>query len=145
MKRVAFGLIVAALSTLALFGISQSDRFAWPNSGAARIEEMAEILRRIEGPARWCAPSQHPKNIAVLADAETRACMAKIAPAAEPDEVYERGYIKQFYRATSGDKFCEVTLSTVFGNDRVVGSDCYFGLFERRDDEGLGMTDDPFG
>ena len=145
MKRVAFSLIIAALSTLALLGTSQSDRFAWPNSGAARIQEMAEILRRIEGPARWCAPSQHPKNIAAVADAETRACIAKIGPAAEPDEVIERGYIKQFFRATSGGKFCEVTFSTVFGNDRVVGSDCYFGLFERRDDEGLGMTDDPFG
>lgn len=145
MMRIVLGFTAVALTALTLLEMSQSDRLAWPDSGTARIEEMAQVLRRIEGAARWCYPSQHPKNVAAVANKETRACIAQITPAAAPVEVSERAYIKQFYRASSGDHFCEVTLSTVFGNDRVVGSDCYFGLFERRDDEGVGMTDDPFG
>ncbi|MFP3344602.1 hypothetical protein R0J87_19185, partial [Halomonas sp. SIMBA_159] len=61
------------------------------------------------------------------------------------EEVYPNDYIRRFYRASTGDKVCEVTLSTVFGNDRIVGSDCYYGIFYEIDDTGVGMTADPFG
>ena len=53
--------------------------------------------------------------------------------------------MKRYYRAETGPLFCEVTLSTVRGDERTVGSDCYYGLFEHDADEGVGMTDDPLG
>jgi len=55
-------------------------------------------------------------------------------------------YLKRFYRAEVGDKFCEVTLSRFDdGDERLVGSDCYLGLFPKAKDTGIGMTDDKFG
>ncbi|MDF1871894.1 hypothetical protein [Vannielia sp.] len=120
-----------------------SDRFAWPQSAEARIEEMAEILRRIEGPARWCYASEHSGNLASGHKAELGRCFSRLAPASDFIEMYPRDYIKRFYRAREGTLFCEATLSTVWNDDRIVGADCYYGLFQR--DDGVGMTDDPFG
>ncbi|MBW6421134.1 hypothetical protein KX729_06735 [Rhizobium sp. XQZ8] len=124
------------------------DRFAWPQSAKDRIENMASTLRRIKGPARWCYPSTNPANL-YRADraiwSEINQCMTEIAPVSDYIEVYPREYMKRFYRANLGDKFCEVTLSTVYNDDRIVGSDCYYGLFPKDKDTGVGMTDDKFG
>lgn len=106
---------------------------------------MAKIIRKIEGPARWCYPSQNPLNLDHQFRDLTAACLANITPAGDFEEIYPEDYIRRFYRASLGDKFCEVTLSTVWNDDRIVGSDCYYGLFLKDDDTGPGLTDDPFG
>lgn len=109
---------------------------------------MASILRSIEGPARWCYPSRNTLNL-VNGGHELREqleqCVARISPASDFEEVYHKAYIRRFYRASMGDKICEVTLSTVWNNDRIVGSDCFYGFFHDEDDTGVGMTADPFG
>ncbi|MDB5551973.1 MAG: hypothetical protein JWL86_1957 [Rhizobium sp.] len=125
------------------------DRFLWPKSAHERIEQMASILRRIRSPARWCYASDNPENIYVFKphdkEGEMGKCLSSIAPVSNFNEKYKNFYIKRFYRAEVGDKFCEVTLSTVFNEDRIVGADCYFGLFPKNKDTGIGMTDDKFG
>ena len=128
----------------------RSDAVAWPTSAHARIEAKAQIIRKIEGPARWCSSSSHPANIENMDDDETRhararACMAKIEPVSDFIERHANEYMLRFYRADLGDEFCEATLSHVWNDERIVGSDCYYGLFKKEDDEGIGMTDDPFG
>jgi hypothetical protein len=124
------------------------DRYFWPQSAKDRIENMASILRRIEAPARWCYPSDNAANLddgGRVARTEIGKCLGSIKPAGDHIEVYPRDYMKRFYRANLGDKFCEVTLSTVYNDNRIVGSDCYYGLFPKDKDTGVGMTDDKFG
>lgn len=43
------------------------------------------------------------------------------------------------------DFFCEVMFLIVWNNDRIVGLDCYYGLFEYFDDIGIGLIVDLFG
>jgi hypothetical protein len=147
-KTILFALLAVALTSLAVLKIKSTDRFSWPSSAHARIEESASILRTIEGPARWCYPSVNTNNLAGRLE-NSRAllgqCMANISAVSEFEEIYENAYIRRFYRATVDDFFCEVTLSTVWNNDRIVGSDCYYGLFQHSDDTGIGLTADPFG
>lgn len=121
------------------------DALYWPRSAEERIEEMAEILQRLGAPARWCYPSSHPHNIAQNARLRLGACLTQIAPLGPSIEQYPRAYVKQFYGARIGSETCEVTLSTVWNDDRIVGADCYYGLFKNTDYQGSGMTDDPFG
>ncbi|MFP3383681.1 hypothetical protein [Tritonibacter sp. SIMBA_163] len=148
MKRMLISLGVLSVASLLIWEFRSSDRFTWPDSAHRRIEQMASVLRKIEGPARWCSPSRNTLNL-VNKDLEIREqlsqCMSEISPAGSFEEVYPNDYIRRFYRASTGDKVCEVTLSTVFGNDRIVGSDCYYGIFYEIDDTGVGMTADPFG
>jgi hypothetical protein len=125
------------------------DRFLWPTSAHQRIEGMASILRRIRQPARWCYSSDNPANIYAFDPKEKEQdfgrCMSSIEPVSEFQETMPGYYVRRFYRAAIGDKFCEVTLSTVYEDDRIVGSDCYFGLFPKAKDAGVGMTNDKFG
>jgi len=147
-KRALIACVAVLLAGLVGFSAAKVDMFFWPHSAHNRIEKMAAIIRRIEGPARWCSPSVDPRNQVRVADGfqeELRQCLAAISPASDFQEIYENDYIRRFYRATIQDRFCEVTLSTVWGNDRIVGFDCYYGLFEQSDDTGIGMTADPFG
>lgn len=110
---------------------------------------MASIIRRIKSPARWCYPSRNPENIYNFdrrqAEQDFGRCLSAIAPVGDFQETMPGYYVKRLYRAEVGDKFCEVTLSTVFEDDRIVGSDCYFGFFPKARDTGIGMTDDKFG
>lgn len=109
---------------------------------------MSSILRRIKGRARWCDSSKNTANLYISEPAirdEFGKCISTITPASDYVEIYLRNYMKRFYRANLGDKFCEVTLSTVYNDDRIVGSDCYYGLFPKDKDTGVGMTDDKFG
>ncbi|MFM2278914.1 MAG: hypothetical protein RLZZ444_1145 [Pseudomonadota bacterium] len=121
----------------------------WPQSAHAHIEEMASILRRMRAPASWCTPSRNPANIYVFDPKEQEqifgSCLSLIEPASDFLETEPGHYVKRFYRAEVGDKFCEVTLSTVNDDERIVGSDCYFAFFPKVKDTGTGMTDDPFG
>lgn len=108
---------------------------------------MASVLREIEGPARWCYRSSNEDNL-LNKDGSWRVelsqCISKIAPVSDFEEINENEYIRRFYRASVDGRFCEVTLSTVWRDDRIVGSDCYFGLFDQLDDTGIGLTADPF-
>jgi len=124
------------------------DSLFWPASAHRRIEDRAAILVRIKGPARWCYMSENKLNLLQKNfdwDTSFKECVANIKPVSDFIEQDKDYYIKRFYRAAKGDYFCEVTLSTVRDDDRIVGSDCYYGLFQRKDDKGVGMTDDPFG
>lgn len=139
-------LILAVAGPLAWISLARPDALYWPGSAHERIEEMAGILRKIRAPARWCSPSSHPANLVAKLDAEQiGACLARIEPASDNIEVHAKEYMKRFYRATTGGLLCEVTLSSTYNEDRIVGSDCYYGLFPTSDDTGVGMTDDPFG
>jgi hypothetical protein len=148
LKRLLIGFGVIVLGGLLIWEFRDSDRFSWPNSAHRRIENMASILRSIEGPARWCYPSGNTLNL-FNGDHEIKEqleqCISRISPASDFEEVYPKEYIRRFYRASMGDKICEVTLSTVWDNDRIVGSDCYYGIFHDKDDTGVGMTADSFG
>ncbi|SMP22984.1 hypothetical protein SAMN06265373_104306 [Shimia sagamensis] len=148
LKPSLVGLAVLLISVLFVFEFKSSDRFSWPKSAHNRIEKMASMIQSIEGPARWCTPSRNPLNLLNSNDnlkSQLNECIAIISPASEFEEVYPRDYMRRFYRAQVEGKFCEVTLSTVWNNDRVVGSDCYYGLFDKREDTGVGLTADPFG
>lgn len=148
-RRIFIGSFVAVLVALLVGEIRRSDEYRWPNSAHERIENMASILRSIEGPARWCDPSVNPLNLMNKIDRSKDIlgqCISGLQPVSDYEEIYNNEYIRRFYRATFDDAlFCEVTLSTVWNDDRIVGSDCYYGLFERSDDPGVGLTADPFG
>jgi hypothetical protein len=148
LKPSLVGFLVLLVCVFCIFEFKSTDRFSWPKSAHNRIEGMASTLRSIEGPAKWCSPSgnslsllNHSDNVQSLLNE----CIASILPASEFEEIWPRDYMRRFYRAPLGDKFCEVTLSTVWNNDRIVGSDCYYGLFYKREDTGVGLTADPFG
>lgn len=148
LKRLLIGFGVISLGSLLTWEFRSSDRFSWPNSAHRRIENMASILRSIEGPARWCYPSRNTLNLFNEEHGikeQLYQCISRISPASDFEEVYPNGYIRRFYRASIGEKICEVTLSTVWDNNRIVGSDCYYGIFRDKDDTGVGMTADPFG
>lgn len=145
MKRARFILALVVICAAVAFYFRNYDTLYWPASAEGRIEEMASILRKIEGPARWCYPSINPKNTYIIADVTADLCFAKIEAVSPFIELGQSDYIKRYYRASVGSKFCEVTLSAVWNDDRIVGSDCYYGIFDQTDDEGIGMTDDPFG
>ncbi|KQQ71241.1 MULTISPECIES: hypothetical protein [unclassified Rhizobium] len=124
-----------------------ADLLFWPTSAHRRIDDMAAILRTTKGPARWCVPSTNAANLAVHSregQAEFSACVSHIEPASDFYET-PKDYIQRFYRAKRGSLICEVNLSTVWNDDRIVGSDCYYGLFREKDDTGVGMTNDKFG
>jgi hypothetical protein len=124
-----------------------ADVLFWPTSAQGRIDEMASILRTIKGPARWCYPSKHASNLAETSRerrADFSACVPQIEPASDFRET-PKEYIQRLYRAKHGSLICEVNLSTMWNADRIVGSDCYYGLFREEDDTGVGMTDDKFG
>ncbi len=147
MKRRLIGGAAVLFLGVVVYDSLSPDRYSWPISAQKRIEGMAEIIHRIEGPARWCYPSRNALNLnrdGRFRD-QTAACLSEITPASDFEEIDPNAYIRRFYRGSAGDMFCEVTLSTVRNNDRIVGSDCYYGLFYNDDDTGLGMTDDPFG
>ena len=148
LATLIFAPLIFAL-LLSLHYEAKLDKLYWPTSGQSRIEDMASILRRMREPARWCYPSGSPDNLYVFdpdeAEKEFGRCISSIAPASDFQETEPHYYIKRFYRADIGDRFCEFTLSTVYDNDRLVGSDCYFGLFSKEKDTGVGMTDDEFG
>lgn len=137
------------LTGLFFLAVRDNDRLFWPKSGYSRIDEMAVILRKIEGPAKWCYSSEHEQNLAHQTQRSRiflEKCISKTQPIGDYEEVHKGEYIRRFYRASiEANLFCEVTLSTVRDNDRVVGSDCYYGLFEKSDDTGVGLTADPFG
>jgi hypothetical protein len=126
-----------------------TDRFLWPESGRDRIENLAAMLRRNRNPGGRCYSSENPENIYEIdpmhKENDFRRCVSSIAPVSEFQETMPGYYIKRFYRAEIGDKFCEFTLSTVYEDDRIVGADCYFGFFPKAKDTGIGMTDDKFG
>ena len=151
-KRYAIQGLVVTLGLGLYFAVDyvrHTDAFSWPESAKNRIEEMAEILRRIEAPASWCYPAtsaqgniegarhDHPEELA--------ACFAKLAPTSDYNEKYPREYIGRYYGAEAGGFVCEVTLSTNWNEDSVVGSPCYYGFFPVQDFPGLGATDEPFG
>jgi hypothetical protein len=154
--KKAIGIIaLAALAVMALNMVFEYGRamlmgeFEWPKSAHIRIEDMASILRRIRAPASWCYPSENPANIYVSdpneEEQEFGRCMSSIKPVSDFYETDPGYYVKRFYRGEVEGKFCEFTLSTVNSDDRIVGSDCYFGLFPKEKDRGVGMTDDKFG
>lgn len=154
--NLAFIVLVPVLLVLgqeAWYDFWNLDGFFWPESGHRRIEDMAAVLKRIKAPARWCYPSENKLNLLQQSyywDTTFNHCVVSIQPATdfiEKDFAGREtdGYAKRFYRATLGSYVCEVTLSTDRGDDRIVGSDCYYGLFRSKDDKGVGMTDDPFG
>ena len=148
LKRLLIGFGVIVLGGLLIWEFRNSDRFSWPNSAHHRIENMASILRSIEGPARWCnllRNSLNPYNGVYEIQEHLEQCISRISPASDFEEVHPKEYIRRFYRASMEGKICEVTLSTVWDNDRIVGSDCYYGIFYDKDDTGVGMTADPFG
>jgi hypothetical protein len=148
LKRLLIGVGVIVLGGLLIWDFRSSDRFSWPNSAHRRIENMASVLRSIEGPARWCDPSRNTLNLANgnhEIKEQLQQFISRISPASNFEEVHPKGYIRRFYRASIGEKFCEVTLSTVWDDDRVVGSDCFYGIYHEEDDQGVGMTADPFG
>lgn len=147
-KKLLIVLALAPLAGLLWAFISKDDRLFWPDSAHGRIEEMASILRSIEGPARWCYPSQNALNLvneSERSQEKLNECMSSIAPVSEFEEIQQNYHVRRIYRATVNDRICEVTLSTVWRNDRIVGSDCYYGLFNKSDDTGIGLTSDPFG
>lgn len=126
----------------------RADFLLWPYSAEGRIEEMASILQRIKAPARWCQPSEHSSNLVRdggSMQSEFNACVVEIKPAGDFIETEKNEYLQRYYRARRGSYVCEVNLSTVWNDRRIVGSDCYFGLFREQDDTGVGMTDDEFG
>jgi hypothetical protein len=126
--------------------LRENDAIFWPKSAQDRIASMAKVLRKIEVPARWCTPIRHINSVPEkIGDPRLRACIAQIQPVSDYVEHYPRDHMKRFYRGRVEGYFCEVTLSTVFNDDRIVGSDCFYGLFRDGDDIGVGMTDDPFG
>jgi hypothetical protein len=153
----------AKIATVALFAVTLMmlilglnswkagilDRVDWPQSAHQRIENMASIIRRLRSPARWCHPSDNPENIYEFEPEEKEQdfgrCLSAIAPVSDFQETQPGYYVRRFYRGQVDDKFCEVTLSTVFEGERIVGSDCYFGWFPKAKDGGVGMTDDKFG
>ncbi|MGV3550755.1 hypothetical protein [Rhizobium sp.] len=153
-KKVAAAMLLVLLLLVLGTGFEDNkpmltDRFLWPKSAHERIENMASIIRRIKSPARWCDRSNNPENIYDFDPKEEEQdfgrCLSAITPVSDFRETSPGHYIKRFYRAEIGDKFCEVTLSTVFEDDRIVGSDCFFGFFPKARDTGIGMTDDKFG
>ncbi|MGH1467099.1 MAG: hypothetical protein ACRBBQ_17230 [Cognatishimia sp.] len=143
-KTVYFLFLLSVFSFMATL-LWPTDRFNWPESGEKRIDEMARILHRIKGPARWCSASRNPLSVATQHRLEVKNCMAKIEATSLPFIAARDGALKQFWSAREAGFVCEVTLATVKGNNRVVGSDCYYGLFHGQDYEAEGMTDDPFG
>lgn len=145
-RKLLVGLGFCSLAVAAYFVLTSDlteDRLGWPTSGEKRIVRGVELVKEIKGPYRSCYMTRN--SLAIRDRDELSACTVKLEPVSDPIEVYPRGYIKQFYRGDHGDLFCEYTMSTFFGNDRIVGSDCYYGLFRKKDDTGIGMTDDPFG
>ena len=147
-KSFLFVLVLVPLAGILAFLFRQDDRLFWPSSAHTRIESMASILRELEGPAGWCYPSSNELNLLNQNgnwQIQLSQCMSRIVPVSGFEEIHERQYIRQFYRASVNDKFCEVTLSTVWKDERVVGADCYYGLFDQLDDTGVGLTSDPFG
>lgn len=141
-RKLLVGIAVCSLG-VATHDFLASDQVRWPTSGEERIEGHVEFLKEIERPSSSCYPS---RNLLAINDRdELSACTVKLEPVSDPIEFYPREYIKRFYRGDHGDLFCEYTISTVFNIDRIVGSDCYYGLFRKEDDTGIGMTDDPFG
>lgn len=147
--RIARGVLLFILviaGPLTWNAVRGLDQLFWPQSARDRIENMASILRRIQAPSgNWCHPSDNSANLAKDRQDEMDKCITSIVPAGDYIEDHPGEYIKRFYRSSLGDRFCEVTLSTVYGNKRIVGSDCYFGLFLKEEDTGLGLTDDKFG
>lgn len=124
------------------------DRLYWPKSAEHRIETFASDLRRFQGPAQSCYSSSASANLlnkGLGLRSEFGNCVSNITPVSGFIEEYPGEYIKRYYRATSGRYLCEVTLSTMRGLERLVGSDCYFGLFEIQENPVVGITDDPFG
>ncbi|MEM1077308.1 MAG: hypothetical protein AAGI09_02170 [Pseudomonadota bacterium] len=109
---------------------------------------MASVLREIESPAKWCYPSSNERNLLNQNGSfrvQLSQCLSKVAPVSGFEEIQQNEYIRRFYRASVDDRFCEVTLSTVWREDRIVGSDCFYGLFDQSDDTGIGLSADPFG
>lgn len=147
-KRHVVMLVAGAGLFLALYQTWNRDYFRWPASAMERIEESASILRRLKAPARWCYPAtsavgnlwEEDQASSAIAD-----CFSRLAPTSDFVEKSPREYVKRFYGANANGYICEVTLSTVWGNDRVVGSDCYYGIFRQDEFPGIGVTDEPFG
>ena len=122
------------------------DALRWPKSGQERIDSMAQFMRENEGRNRSCYDTRNTKSIDYNhRDGRFGACFKRLEPVSDFIEEHPGQYIKRFYRGRIDGYFCEATLSTVHGDDRIVGSDCYYGLFHEGDDTGIGMTDDPFG
>ena len=147
-KRFLIACVAVALTGLLMVLIRGNDKYFWPVSAHGRIEKMASILRSIEGPARWCYPSVNAHKLINqngYSDERLSRCMSRIAPVSDFEEIHEKEYVRRIYRVAIEESFCELTLSTVWNDDRVVGSDYYYGLFERSDDTGIGLTADPFG
>jgi hypothetical protein len=144
--RIVLALIVliAALPTWNV--VAGLDQLFWPQSAKDRIENMASTLRRIQAPSgNWCYPSDNAANLSEDRQDEMDKCITSIAPVSDYIEEHPGEYIKRFYRSSLDDRFCDVTLSTVYRDDRIVGYDCYYGLFLKKEDTGVGMTDDKFG
>ena len=96
-RGLLWGSAVVVVAVLA-YDVLHHDYFAWPGSAQRRIEAQAEILRDIGAPARWCDPSRHPKAIEGKREV-LGACLRRIAPLDEFQEVYKRQYMKRTYGA----------------------------------------------
>lgn len=144
---IAFA-IVAGLSVATSF-VWNRDHFRWPVSAQERIDVMSAFLRKKQGPVSWCEAAdsvasnrwaEFERTSPILAD-----CFSRITPTSDFIEEAPREYMKRFYGATTAEYVCEVTLSTVWNEDRFVGSDCYYGIFKKDEFPGVGATDEPFG
>lgn len=149
LKSVPIGGAAILIAGLCVALGAGNDRLFWPSSAHNRIEKMASVLRFIEGPAKWCYASTHSLNLVnqngYPKDLLGR-CIQRIEPASNFEEIHKKHYIRRIFRAeVERDLFCEVTLSTVWNDERIVDSDCYYGLFKQSDDTGIGLTADPFG
>ena len=134
-----------AIGAFALVALDRSLILPWPQKGIHHIDFMSQLMKDKQRPGSWCDPSSHPANLLLDEHGhDIGKCTAHIKPVTEFIEQYQGTYVKRIYRGKSGNLFCEYTLSS-FSHERNVGSDCYYGLFDQNSDEGIGMTDDPFG
>jgi hypothetical protein len=145
MKRLYFSFAVVLLVASYVSYYRFYDEMYWPGSAHGRIQSAARAIQENGKTVGGCYSSRNTLNIAEKAPEALKACLLLIEPIGEFIEEHPREYIKRFYRAHQGGRVCEITLSTTWNENRIVGSDCYYGLFEGSSYEGIGMTDDPYG
>ncbi|NTT87337.1 hypothetical protein [Tabrizicola fusiformis] len=147
-RRTYLALALATSLGLIAYQVFDRDYFRWPNSAQERIEVMADVLRRIEGPASWCySAGSAQKNLAADRRVPPGAgqCFAKLVPTSDFIEEHPREFMKRFYGAEVDGFVCEVTLSTFWNDEHIVGSRCYYGVFNQGEFPFVGATDEPFG
>lgn len=146
--RAIVAVVSASVLALIVHLAWNRDYFRWPKSAEGRIDAMSDILRKLKGPASWCYPATSANgNLAIERRSPPGSddCFAKLAPTSGYIEQYPQEYMKRSFGAEVDGLVCEVTLSTVWNDDRIVGSDCYYGIFREGEFPGIGATDEPFG